>query len=138
MADSPGTALKVKAVRAMVDVVARVGEDVLGRAQRDAPIAEGTLRASGELVLLVNGRRFEGAGARALAEETAVMLTRAGRAVECNAEISFSTVYAARQHEELGWKHPKGGRAKYLEANLVAQAARYRRIMDLALDRALS
>lgn len=30
-------------------------------------------------------------------------------------ETGFGTVYAARQHEELGWNHPRGGEAKYLE-----------------------
>jgi hypothetical protein len=30
-------------------------------------------------------------------------------------EVGFGTVYAARQHEETEWKHPRGGEAKYLE-----------------------
>ena len=29
--------------------------------------------------------------------------------------ISFSTPYSRRQHEELDWEHPVGGKAKYLE-----------------------
>ena len=29
--------------------------------------------------------------------------------------ISFNTPYARRQHEELGYEHPRGGKAKYLE-----------------------
>ena len=29
--------------------------------------------------------------------------------------ISFNTPYARRQHEELGYQHPRGGKAKYLE-----------------------
>ena len=29
--------------------------------------------------------------------------------------ISFNTPYAFRQHEELGYNHPNGGEAKYLE-----------------------
>lgn len=31
------------------------------------------------------------------------------------AETGFGTEYAARQHEELTWHHPRGGEAKYLE-----------------------
>ena len=31
------------------------------------------------------------------------------------AAVSFNTPYAVRQHEELGYSHPKGGKAKYLE-----------------------
>ncbi len=29
--------------------------------------------------------------------------------------ISFSTPYSRRQHEELDYEHPRGGKAKYLE-----------------------
>lgn len=29
--------------------------------------------------------------------------------------VYFDVVYAARQHEEVTWKHPAGGKAKYLE-----------------------
>lgn len=31
------------------------------------------------------------------------------------ATVSANTPYAARQHEELDYKHPNGGHAKYLE-----------------------
>lgn len=103
---------------ATVEAVRRCGEDLLGKAQRDAPVEEGTLRASGELEL----------------ENTAPVAPRAGS--EVTATVSFNTVYAARQHEELGWRHPKGGRAKYLEANLRAGAARYERIIGLAIEAA--
>jgi hypothetical protein len=33
---------------------------------------------------------------------------------ELATETGFGTVYAARQHEETTWKHPRGGEAKYL------------------------
>lgn len=33
---------------------------------------------------------------------------------EDSADVRYSIVYAARQHEETGWRHPKGGQAKYL------------------------
>jgi hypothetical protein len=65
-------------------------DGVLGEAQRLAPIEEGTLRASGDRETTDRAGGFE-------------------------IVISFSTVYAARQHEELDWTHPKGGQAKYLE-----------------------
>lgn len=32
-----------------------------------------------------------------------------------SASVSFDTVYAARQHEELTWRHAPGRQAKYLE-----------------------
>lgn len=94
--------------RLVIGAVERIGEDLLGKAQRDAPVEEGTLRASGELDIDQDG---DGVWA----------------------EVSFNTIYAARQHEELDYAHPKGGRAKYLEANLMADQARYERIIGLAV-----
>ena len=35
------------------------------------------------------------------------------------AYVSFDTVYAWRQHEELDWVHPRGGGPKYLEGPLI-------------------
>lgn len=92
--------------------VTMVGEDLLGEAQRRAPIEEGTLRASGELEV----------------EERGDTIT---------AVVSFNTVYAARQHEELDWDHPLGGQAKYLESVLREREPRYRRAIDAAIRRAL-
>lgn len=34
------------------------------------------------------------------------------------ATVYFDTPYAVRQHEELGYQHPKGGKAKYLESHV--------------------
>ena len=31
-------------------------------------------------------------------------------------EIAYNMIYATRQHEEVGWNHPRGGQAKYLES----------------------
>lgn len=76
--------------RAAERAVTRVGERILGEAQREAPVEEGTLRASGELDV-------------------------DARPGEVVAEVSFNEVYAARQHEETSWHHPLGGKAKYLE-----------------------
>lgn len=38
------------------------------------------------------------------------------------AHVSFDTVYAWRQHEELDWYHPRGGGPKYLEGPLMERA----------------
>ncbi|MEU1554005.1 hypothetical protein ABZ517_14970 [Streptomyces scabiei] len=61
-------------------------EHVLGESLKLVPLEEGTLRRSGKVI--VNG--MEGA-------------------------VSYDTVYARRQHEELTWKHLPGRSAKYLE-----------------------
>lgn len=85
-----------------------IGNDLLGRAQRDAPVREGTLRASGELEVDEDGDVIE-------------------------ATIAFTEVYAARQHEELDWEHPLGGRAKYLEHNLAEMAHRYDAVLAASI-----
>lgn len=85
-------------------------EDLAGKASRDAPVAEGTLRASADVEVHRN--------------DTLGIL---------EGTVSFNTVYAARQHEETEWEHPKGGRAKYLEHNLKADQSRYDRIIALAM-----
>lgn len=86
------------------------GEIVLGEGERRAPVREGTLRASGESELVVDGD-----GATVL--------------------LSFNTPYAARQHEETEWTHPKGGEAKYLENAIKAFAPKWPAFLASRLGR---
>lgn len=72
-------------------------EEVIGEAQRIAPIEEGTLAGTGEV--------------------SDPHATAAGIEIE----LSFNTVYAGRQHEELDWEHDQGRQAKYLEAPFKAR-----------------
>lgn len=58
-----------------------------------APILDGVLRGSAQVTPATVGRPI--------------------------AYVSFDTVYAWRQHEELGWNHPRGGGPKYLEGPLI-------------------
>jgi hypothetical protein len=68
------------------DALALGAEHLLGVSRGLAPIEEGTLiRSSG---VDVDGDR---------------------------ASVYYDTVYAARQHEELTWRHDPGRQAKYLE-----------------------
>lgn len=87
-------------------------EDLLGRAQRDAPVLTGRLRASGDAQVHDRGEKIVG-------------------------EVSFSTPYAAYQHEHTELKHPQGGRSKYLEANLIAMVPDYRERLAAAAKRAI-
>jgi hypothetical protein len=90
----------------------QAGAHLQGEAQRLAPIEEGTLRASAHHEVV----------------ETPV-------GVEVT--VSFDTVYAARQHEELGWAHPRGGQAKYLEQPLKDNLHRYEATLAAAVRKAL-
>lgn len=66
--------------------VALAVEHLLGASRQRVPLEEGTLERSG--VASTDG--LEGA-------------------------VSYDTVYAVRQHEELTWRHDPGRTAKYLE-----------------------
>ena len=89
-------------------------EAILTEAIDEAPIETGTLRRSGTVTVgklpdyestyeaAESGRDMKTAFAEPIGKEKAVY-------------ISFNTPYARRQHEELGYNHPLGGKAKYLE-----------------------
>lgn len=53
------------------------------------------------------------------------------------AHVSFDTVYAWRQHEELGWSHPQGGGPKYLEGPLVARQSELLEAIAMKLREAI-
>jgi hypothetical protein len=84
-------------------------EHLRGVSQQAAPIDEGTLRASAAVTVLNGGTRVA---------------------------VSYNTPYAARQHEELGWRHPKGGRAKYLEGPAHEEDATMRAIIATEVRKA--
>lgn len=120
------------AIRAMINGGARatgvIAEDLLGDGQREAPLEFGTLRGSGHIVYIVNGAEHPD-----LAAATTHALELGARLRTFIAEVRFSTVYAARQHEETTWKHPRGGKAKYLEDPLKAKAPRYEGVLAAAI-----
>jgi len=69
------------------------GEHILAESQKIVPLKEATLARSGT----VTTRNLE-------------------------TSISYNTIYAVRQHEELDWQHDEGRQAKYLETPLNAEA----------------
>jgi hypothetical protein len=81
-------------------------EHVLGEARKLVPLEEGTLERSGRVV-------------------------RDG----LNGAITFDTVYARRQHEELTWKHLPGRQAKYLEQPMNTERDVVLRLMAVPLRR---
>jgi hypothetical protein len=69
-------------------------EHLLAESQRIVPIEEATLERSG--VASVDESKGQAA-------------------------VSYDTVYAVRQHEELTWRHDPGRQAKYLEQPFAAE-----------------
>lgn len=52
-----------------------------------------------------------------------------------NGSVSYDTVYAVRQHEELTWKHLPGRSAKYLEKPMNSERDVMLRLMAVPLRR---
>lgn len=81
-------------------------EHVLAEARKIVPLEEGTLERSGQVV-------------------------RDG----LDGAVTFDTVYARRQHEELTWKHLPGRTAKYLEKPMHSERRVVLRLMAVPLRR---
>lgn len=81
----------------------RVAEEVLAIAERNAP-----------------------KGDAAVDPDPNVTLARAGRIVEDEDGfvVIFAAPYAAKQHEDVNLKHPRGGESKYLESALTSVVPR--------------
>lgn len=84
--------------------LSRALEHTLGKAKELVPLEEGTLERSGRVD--VDG---------------------------LNGAISFDTVYAVIQHEELSYKHLPGRQAKYLEQPMNTEREVMLRIMAVPL-----
>jgi hypothetical protein len=97
--------------------VVNITAEVSGQAMKLAPVDEGTLRSSGswyvdaQLIGITprQGRKPKPNPNRTGGPEVA---RKPGR---FRGVFGFNTPYAARQHEETGYRHPKGGKAKYAE-----------------------
>jgi hypothetical protein len=97
----------LKALRTGAEAILTVSID-------EAPIKSGTLRRSGTVTV---GALPDGAQVYEAAESGIEMKDAFPEKIgqEKAVYISFNTPYARRQHEEVGYNHPRGGKAKYLE-----------------------
>lgn len=86
-------------------------EHILAESNKLVPLEEGTLERSGTVSMDTGN------------------LTGA---------VSYNTPYALRQHEEMGWQHPNGRQAKYLETAVNTSRAECARIIQAELRRWLS
>lgn len=104
-----GAVAKARMAREVGKALAAGAEHLLGASQQKVPLEEGTLSRSGAVTV------DAGAG---------------------EAAVSYDTVYAVRQHEELTWRHDPGRQAKYLEEPAVTEAPTVQAIMAARLRRA--
>jgi len=111
-------------------------EAILTEAIDEAPIDTGTLRRSGTVTV---GGLPDGAQVYEAAESGTEMKDafpdKIGK--EKTVYISFNTPYALRQHEELDYEHPRGGKAKYLEDTFNRNKQKVLKYVDLQVKKAL-
>jgi len=111
-------------------------EAILTEAINETPIETGTLRRSGTVTVgalpdweqvyeaAESGSNMKDAFPGPEGKEKAVY-------------VSFNTPYARRQHEELGYNHPLGGKAKYLEDPFNRNKKKVLQYADKAVKKAL-
>ena len=99
--------------------VTQTTAEVQGRSQKYAPVDEGTLRASHSY--FVDGKFIAEAPpdtrGRRPANRSGGIETRR-RTGQIRGVVGANVPYAAVQHEAESYRHPKGGRAKFLEQAL--------------------
>ena len=111
-------------------------EAILTEAIDETPIDTGTLRRSGTVTVggLPDGAQvFEAAEAGNEMKDAFPDPVGKEKAVY----ISFNTPYARRQHEEVGYYHPLGGYAKYLEVPFARNKKKVLKYADKQIRKAL-
>lgn len=96
--------------RAALEALRDGAEAILTEAIDEAPIDTGTLRRSGTVT-------------DAPSEEAVY--------------VSFNTPYAVKQHEELAYRHPHGGKAKYLEDPFNRLKSKIQKLVGIHVKEAL-
>ena len=111
-------------------------EAILTEAIDETPFESGTLRRSGTVTV---GGLPDGAGVFEAAEAGNEMKDAFPDPVgkEKSVYISFNTPYARRQHEELDYNHPRGGKAKYLEDPFNRLKTKVVKMAELRIKKAL-
>lgn len=119
-----GAAADARAATAALRELVEQGRETLALAVSEAPIDSpeharehhdrppGHLRESARLVIIVNQDEFDDEPA-ATARVRELALAR--QLYKVDIEVRFEAVYARHQHDRLQFKHPHGGRSKYLE-----------------------
>lgn len=93
---------------AALDGMINATEALLAKSNARVPLQDGMLKASGMASQDYDANGVSGA-------------------------VSYNTPYAARQHEEVGYAHPGGGEAKYLENATHDFAGEYAQIIGQSI-----
>lgn len=99
--------------------VTAIALDLAGRSAQQAPVDTGDLRNNCTAVLN-NSEIFK--------EQRVTGNSEPAEKVE--ATVGYSLPYALRQHEELDYNHPKGGKAKFLEEPFLEKEPDYIQLLS--------
>ena len=99
--------------------VTAIALDLAGRSAQQAPVDTGDLRNNCTAALnnseIFKEQRVTGSS---------------GPAEKVEATVGYSLPYALRQHEELNYNHPKGGKAKFLEEPFLEKEQDYINLLE--------
>lgn len=119
-----------------------MGEKILTESKREVPVLTGALRRSGtvtegalpDLDEIYEGAKSveEGGGEQDFSKAYPKPMGK-----DDLVYISFNTPYALLQHEELGFNHPRGGKALYLKDPLNRNAEKTIQYVQLRVSKAL-
>lgn len=98
---------------------------VATESQQRAPVDTGDLRGSVEVA--IDGEVY--AHGNKGTNDATVTVTGEVPESATKGEVSYNTPYAADQHEQISYDHPRGGQAKYLESVLVENKDRILRLI---------
>lgn len=112
--------IPVNSEKAVEEELKVIALDLQGKAQRLAPVMLGDLRGSAFAVVGKNSVAIQTIDSEP--KSIRADIPSAGR---LEAIVGFTEPYALRQHEEMGYRHPKGGQAKYLETPYKQNSKRY-------------
>ena len=104
-----GPAITRKTAAAGRKGLKKVGLDLQGRSADEAPVDIGDLKGNAGI-------------------DDSQLMTKS------EILVGYSLPYAVRQHEELDFNHPGGGKAKYLEDPFRANTKRYERFIAQAIN----
>lgn len=122
--------------KAVLEALHACAENILTEAIDETPVESGTLRRSGTVTI---GGKAEPEMVYEAAETTSQKDAYPSPLGEEDAVyISFNTPYALRQHEELNYSHPLGGKAKYLEDPVNRNASKVTKLVEKRVKEALT
>lgn len=133
-----GNEAKKIVVEAAREALWTAGEDLIEKVQNEVPVLSGTLRRS---ATVTEGQLpdMEQVYEQAKAGRTMKDAFRGailGTLKQLSVYVSYNTPYARRQHEE-DYRHPLGGRRKYLESTFNLRRQAMLNYVNAQIDRAL-